>query len=338
MVLWRLPKNIVAGDHIIVRADEKALFFRDGKIVGILEEGEHTLTTANVPFLGAIVEFTTGRRYVGDVYYIWMKEFADLKFGTSEPMVFKDADFGLVRLRAFGSFSYRVTDITAFVTQFVGTLNFATSEQISGWMKSQLVRALNDALGELKAKGLTVTDIPAQLDEMTVILLAKVKDDLLPYGVEVTRIGDLNINLPEEVQKAVDERAKMGALGLTGAEAQRAYMTMKAGELMGGAGAGLAKGGEGAGAAGVGVGVGAGMGAGMMIPGMIAQAMPPAQAQAPAAQPQKQCGKCGSPAPLNAKFCPVCGAPFAQKASCPDCKAEVEAGAKFCPSCGKKIQ
>jgi membrane protease subunit (stomatin/prohibitin family) len=263
-----------------------------------------------------------------------VKEFSDVKFGTPEPMVFKDKEFGLVRLRAFGTFAYQVTDLTAFMTRFVGTLNFQTSDQITGWMKGQLVRGLNDALGELKNKGLTVTDIPAQLDEMTVILLDKVKDDLAPYGVEIKRIGDLNINLPEDVQKAVDERSKMGVLGLTGAEQQRAYMTMKAGEMMGGAGQGMAKGGGG-GAAGAGMGLGAGMGMGVMMPGMVAQAMPPQQAQA--SEPQKQCSNCGALAPTAAKFCPGCGQSFVKTSKCPKCKAENPVGTKFCGDCGAKM-
>jgi len=329
-ILWKLNKNIVSSDHLIVNADEKALFLRDGKIYGILDEGEHTLTSANVPFLGGLMEIGTGRKFVGEIYYVWMKEFTDQKFGTTEPMVFKDPDFGLVRIRAFGTYSYQVVDPQVFITKFVGTLNMATSDQIVGWLKGQLVRALNDALGELKAKGLTIVDFPAQLDEISSILLSKVRDDLKPYGVEVMRIGELNINLPEEVQKAVDQRSTMGALGLNDPGMRNAYMTMQSGKMMEGAGQGMAKGGEGAGMA----GMGAGLGVGMMMPQMMQQNMMQNQQQ----QAQKQCAKCGTLNTLSTKFCANCGAPFtAPGGKCPKCNADVPAGTKFCPECGTKV-
>jgi membrane protease subunit (stomatin/prohibitin family) len=327
-ILWKLNKNIVSSDHLIVNADERAVFMRDGKVYGVLAEGEHTLTSANVPFLGKLMEIGTGRKFIGEVYYVWTKEFADQKFGTSEPMVFKDADFGLVRLRAFGSFSYQVTDPQVFVTKFVGTLSLATSDQIVGWLKGQLVRALNDALGELKAKGLTVVDMPAQLDEISSVLLSKVRDDLKPYGVEVMRIGELNINLPEEVQKAIDQRSSMGALGLNDPNMRGAYMTMQGGKMMEGAGQGMAKGGNGAGMA----GLGAGMGMGMMMPQMMGQTMQQSQ------PPKKQCPKCSALNDINTKFCAECGAPFmAASGKCPKCSASVPAGNKFCPECGSKV-
>jgi len=329
MVLWKLPKNIIAGDHIIVSADEKALFLRDGRIYGLLEEGEHTLTSANIPWLGGLMESVTGRKFVGEVYYVWMKEFTDLKFGTTEPMVFRDSDFGLVRIRAFGSYSFQIVDPQIFLTKFVGTLNFTTADQLTGWMKGQLVRTLNDTLGELKKKGMGVVDFPAELDEMTGILLAKVKDDLTPYGIEIKRVGELNINLPEEVQKAIDQRSSVGALGLQDDNMKRAYMTMKTGEMMQGAGQGMAKGEGGAGMA----AMGAGMGMGMMMPGMMQQNM-----QQNSQQPQKQCSKCGTLNPVSSKFCSGCGNSFVQATTtCPKCNAQLAPGAKFCLDCGNKI-
>jgi membrane protease subunit (stomatin/prohibitin family) len=343
-ILWRLPKNIVSSDNIVVNADERAVFLRDGKVYGILGEGSHMLSSGNLPWLGGLFEAATGKKFVGEVYYIWMKEFTDQKFGTAEPMVFKDPDFGLVRIRAFGTFAFQVIDPQVFITKFVGTLHAASADKVVEWIKGQLVRGLNDLLGELKNKGLTVVDFPSQLDEISTMVLSKVKDDLKPYGVEITRLGNLNLNLPEEVQKAVDQRSSMGALGLNDPGMRQAYMTMQQGKMMGGAAEGMAKGGDGSGAAMAGMGAGMGMGVGMGM--MSAQNMAQTNMQNQAAPaPKKQCSKCGAMNDINTKFCAECGTPFVQQQAmavaanvkCAKCQGDVPTGNKFCPNCGNPM-
>ncbi|MEE9150971.1 MAG: zinc-ribbon domain-containing protein, partial [Thermoplasmata archaeon] len=174
-------------------------------------------------------------------------------------------------------------------------------------------------------KAMGAADMPAYLEEIEQILLVKVDDDVSRYGVKIMKLTGLNINLPEEVQKAVDMRGAMGILGTD-------YMRYQAGKAMVGATEGGGGGGGGAGgtaAAGMGLGVGAGLG--MMMPQMIQQG-----ARAP--QATINCPKCNASIPPNSKFCPSCGEKIGGGINCPKCKAEMPAGSKFCPSCGAKTQ
>jgi len=193
-------------------------------------------------------------------------------------------------------------------------------------MRDQIVMSLNDALGELKRdKGMGAVDMPAYLEEIEQILLVRVDDDVSRYGVKIMKLTGLNINLPEEVQKAVDMRGAMGVLGTD-------YMRYQAGKAMVEAAEGGGGGGGGAGdtaAAGMGLGVGAGLG--MMMPQMMQGGQGAPQATIP-------CPKCNASIPPNSKFYPNCGAKIGGGLTCPKCKAEMPAGSKFCPSCGQKMQ
>ncbi len=330
-VMYRVPKNIRWNDNVVVREDEYAVFFRDGKAMHVFDRpGRYAMTTLNVPVLARLAKTFTGIVQLGEIYYLQRREMRG-KFGSAEPLVFRDKDFGMVRLRMFGQFSYKVLDPILFMTQFVGTKGLSTSEEVVDWMKDQIVMSLNDALGELKRdKGMGAADMPAYLEEIEQILLVKVDDDVARYGVKIMKLTGLNINLPEEVQKAVDMRGAMGVLGTD-------YMRYQAGKAMVGATEGGGGGGGGAGntaAAGMGLGVGAGLG--MMMPQMIQGGQAP-QATIP-------CPKCNASVPSNSKFCPSCGEKMGESGgggggiSCPKCNAAVPETSKFCPECGAKMQ
>jgi len=263
-VMFRVPKNIRYNDNVVVREDEYAVFFRDGKVMHVFDRpGRYAMTTLNVPILAKLVKALSGVEQLGEIYYIQRREMRG-KFGTAEPLVFRDKDFGMVRLRMFGQFSYKILDPTLFISQFVGTRGWSTSDEVINWMRDQIVMSLNDALGELKRdKSMGAADMPAYLEEIEQVLLVKVDDDVSRYGVKIMKLTGLNINLPEEVQKAVDMRGAMGVLGTD-------YVRYQAGKAMveaaegGGAGEGGA---GGTAAAGMGLGVGAGLG--MMMPQMM---------------------------------------------------------------------
>ncbi len=360
-LIWRIPHNVKWNDNVVVREDEWAVFFRDGKALHVFDRpGRYALTTENVPVLGTIVKKITGIQQIGEIYYIQRRELRG-KFGTSEPLSFRDPDFGLVRIRAFGQFAYRVSDPILLITQFVGTKGMTTSGEIISWLKDQLVMILNDTIGELKLKkNMSILDLPAYLQEMEQLVLSKSKGETDRYGMEITKIAGLNINLPEEVQEAIDKRGAMAALGVN-------YMQYQTGKAIEGVGEGAAKGGESAGMA----GIGAGFGAGMVMANTMAQSVQGTPGQGNVAQPQpqagmkkcpncgkfipqdaqfcpycgykfeeekktKKCVKCGKEIPIDAQFCPYCGAPQSKK--CPNCGKEVSADAKFCPYCGYKLQ
>ncbi|MCD6383319.1 MAG: SPFH domain-containing protein [Thermoplasmata archaeon] len=353
-LLWRLPHNVRWNDNIVVREDEYAVFFRDGKALYVFDRpGRYALTTQNVPVLATLAKKLIGVQQIGEIYYIQGRELRD-RFGTSEPLTFRDPDFGIVRIRAFGQFAYKVKDPLLFITQFVGTEGMASSKEIVSWLKDQIVMVLNDTLGELKLKkNMSVLDFPAYLTEMEDMVLARLREETARYGLEVTKFSGLNLNLPEEVQEAVDKRTSMAALGVN-------YLQYQTGKAIEDIGAGAAKGGDTSGMA----GLGAGLGAGMSMAGMMAQGMQPLSGGGPPpvatkrcpkcgrevpgeakfcmycgyrfdTESGKKCWKCGRDMPLDAVFCPFCGAP--QKRTCPSCGREVPPESAFCPYCGQKM-
>ena len=334
-LLYRIPQNIYFNDNVVVREDEFAVFFRDGKALHVFNRpGRYALTTQNLPILASLGAALTGIKQLGEVYYVQRREMRG-KFGTTEPLVFRDSEFGLVRLRMFGDFSYKVMDPILFITEFVGTRGYTYSDEVIKWLKKQLVMSMNDALGELKRdQKISVVDIPAYLEEFEQILLSKVSDDTDRYGLKVMKIVGLNINLPEEVQEAIDKRGAMSALGVD-------YIKYETGKAIGGIGEGAASGGGGGGAgdmAGMGAGIGAGFGMASAMTQAMSGSVGSGQPQAGSGAAKRPCPKCGVLIDENAKFCSSCGAKIETGGiTCPKCNASVASGSKFCPSCGANI-
>ena len=332
-LIWRLPRNIILNDNVLVREDEYGIFFRDGKALTVFDRPDrYALTTQNIPILKDIIGATMGNVQIGEFYWAQKREFRD-KFGTSQPLAFRDSDFGVVQLRMFGQFAYKVSDPMLLITQFVGTKGLTKSEEVVDWLKSQIVMVLNDILGELKTKKqMGVLDMPAYLQEIEQMCLAKLTAETENYGLKIMKFAGLTISMPDEVQEAINKRGAMSALGVN-------YMQYQSGKAIENIGVGAAQGGDGAGFAMMGAGMGAGIGMGnMMMQGMGGGAAPFGQAQPAAATPVgKACAKCGTAVPDGAKFCPGCGEKQDAGSFCPECGAAVPAGAKFCPECGKKM-
>jgi membrane protease subunit (stomatin/prohibitin family) len=334
-LMFRIPENIYWNDNVVVREDEWAVFLRDGKSMAVFDRpGRYAITTQNLPVLASITAKLTGIKQLGEVYYVQRREMRG-KFGTSEPLAFRDSEFGLVRIRMFGDFSYKVEDPNLFITQFVGTKGITKTDEVIRWLKKQLVMSMNDALGELKRdKNMSIIDMPAYLEEFEQVLLTKVSDDTDRYGLKVMKIVGLNINLPEEVQEAIDKRGAMSALGVD-------YIKYETGKAIGGIGEGAAKGGGG-GAGGDMAGMGAGIGAGFGMANAMTNAMQgvagPGKTGQAGEGPKKNCPKCSTMLDENAKFCSNCGHKFpSDEKQCPKCNNPVAANAKFCPSCGEKL-
>ena len=234
----------------------------------------------------------------------------------------------MVRLRAFGKYSLRVTDPQLFVGSIVGTRGIVSSEAIGSFLRDIIVARLNDLLGEnLK----TVFDLPAYYDELAAGVKSRVADDFSKQGLELVDLLISAITPPEEVQKMIDERASMGAIG-----DMQAYMQFKAAQSMQDA----AK--QPGGAAGQGMGFGLGMGYGQIMAGAVAGQGGGQQSQNQQAQKQTvPCQKCGNALEAGTKFCSNCGAqqqaPEAARAECPNCHAQIESGSKFCNSCGQSL-
>ncbi len=272
--------DIRLGSQLIVGESQNAVFFRDGKALDTFGPGRHTLTTANIPLLINLLgkAFNGESPFKASVYFVNMIDMLDQKWGTSQPIALRDPDLGMVRLRAFGAYSFRVTDAQRFVSQIVGQRGLYSTSEIANWLRGQIVSALTDLLGEAK-KGLF--DLPALVDELGVALKAKLSDNFEMVGIQLKQIFIESINATEETLKAIDERAAMGAIG-----DMQAYMQFKTARAIGDAAKASGEGGGGSMSEGLGLGAGIGMGAGMG--GLIAQAMASAQQQPQQAQQAPQ--------------------------------------------------
>lgn len=317
-LLWRAPRNIRFNDNIVVREDEFAVFYRDGKALAYIDRPDrYALTSLDAPIVGPIMKLI-GVRQEAQVYYLQKRPF-DGKFGSKQPYQFRDQDFGLVNLRLFGEFRYRVKEPPNFINQFVGTLGLATAAAVEDRLREQIVAVVYDALGELKQRGLGVADLAANLMEIEQVVLQKAGPQFDPYGIEIQKLSGLYITLPEEVQKAVDARAAMQITGTS-------FVQYQTGTAMRDAAVNPT------GAAGAGVGVGAGIGMGYQMAQQMGQQQP-----APPQQPQKPCPKCGTMNAATMKFCGSCGARMEEGVTCPKCGAFAPKETKFCPECGTAL-
>jgi membrane protease subunit (stomatin/prohibitin family) len=319
--------DIKLGAQLIVQENQAAVFFRDGKALDTFKAGRHVLSTMNIPLLTRLLSLPYGAKspFQAQVYFVNLKTFLNLKWGTKEPVSFKDAELGFVRLRAFGIFSIKVSNPQVFIAEVAGTQAVYTTDQIEDYLRDLLVGRLNDFLGETVK---TIFELPQYFDEIAAGLKSRLMDDFAKYGLEISDLVINSITPPEEVQKMIDERAGMGAVGDMGK-----FVQFKAAKAMEKA---AEKGGDAS--SGMGMGLGAGMG--MMMPGMINQAMQDAKKQSAENAGEigktKKCPACQKDIPQAAKFCPECGAEFPQKAFCSNCGAAMKKGAKFCPACGQK--
>src|SRR5256885_1185784 len=165
-IMWKVPRNVRMNDNVVVREDEIAVFYRDGKVLAYLDRPDrYALTSQNAPILGRLIQALSGVVQQAEVYYL-QKRIFDGKFGTQDAFLFQDPDFDMVQLRAFGDFRYRLKDPETFINQFVGTFGAATSAEVEDRIKNELMKQLNVTLGKMKANGLKVVDFAASLNDI----------------------------------------------------------------------------------------------------------------------------------------------------------------------------
>ncbi len=269
-MVYRVPStgsgDFRIGSQVVVRESQAAVFFRDGKALDVFGPGRHTITTANIPLLVNIIgmAFSGQTPFKAEVYFVNMRDFIDMKWGTPEPITLRDKELGMARLRANGRYSMAVAEPQMFVAKIVGTQGLYTTNQIEDYLRGIIISRLTDILGEL---GVSLFDIPAMFDELSAAIKAKVADDFAQLGIQLKQMFLGSVSPTEETQKAIDERAAMGAIG----DMQK-YLQYQAAKSMRDA-SGQGGGGEAGSAAGTGVGLGAGFGLGAGMAGMIGQAM-----------------------------------------------------------------
>ncbi|GAU76278.1 SPFH domain-containing protein [Fusibacter sp. 3D3] len=315
-------QQIKEGAQLIVRPSQVAIFVYEGQIADVYEPGKYELHTATMPIFTSLSnwKFKFENHFKTDVYFINMKQFTNQKWGTTNPIMMRDADFGILRLRGFGVYSFRVGDAVTFLKEVFGSNKFFTVDQINEHLKSLIVSSVSDVIAEAKIPAM---DLATQYDEIGQLAMARITDRFGVYGLMISDFAVENLSLPESVEKAIDKRTEMGALGDL-----NQYMKFQTAEAIRDAaqntGGGLAS-------------MGAGMGAGAGIGKMMADSMASPNQTQGQSQAQQQietvaCGQCGAQNRKGAKFCGECGLSFIK--NCIACGHEIDPNAKFCRECG----
>ncbi|MGD8228877.1 MAG: SPFH domain-containing protein [Desulfobacteraceae bacterium] len=322
-LLHRIPEEgsgeIKFGAQLIVRESQAAVFFYKGKAIEVFPHGRHTLKTLNIPILTKIaaLPWAMNSPLRAEVYFINLKTFTNLKWGTRDPVAFRDSELGLIRLRAFGVFNLQVVQPLLFINRMVGTQNMYTTEDVEEYLNRVIVSRYNDYMGETIE---TILDLPAQYDELSEGLAQKLQEDFKHFGLGLTHLYINSITPPPDVQQAIDDRSRIGVFkDMNKLMQMKAAMAMeKAAEAEGGAGPGM------------------GMGMGLMMPAMFADyfAAGKPKPQTPDGPEGAKCPECESPIPADARFCHHCGHQQLVFQECANCGKNLTPNAKFCSRCG----
>jgi membrane protease subunit (stomatin/prohibitin family) len=323
-LVHRIPETgsgeIKFGAQLTVRESQAAVFFYQGKAVAVFGPGRHTLKTLNIPILTKILStpwaMTSPLR--AEVYFVNLKTFTHLKWGTRDPVAFKDSELGLIRLRAFGVFTLKVIKPGLFINSLVGTQGIFDTEAIEDYLNQVIVSRLNDYLGETLD---TLLNLPARYDEMSEALAERLKNDFSRFGLSLDQLFINAITPPQEVQQAIDDRSRMGVIQDMNKlmQMKTAMAIEKAAENQSGTGAGL------------------GTGLGIMMPGIMAPYMAGGMQSQPSVAPESGtvCPACHQGMPAAARFCPQCGHSLAVSIGCRRCGNSLSLQDRFCPACGQ---
>jgi len=367
LIVYKHPdQNVPMYSQLTVDSDECAVFFRDGRVVGVLSPGRVTLQTDNIPFLNALVtKYTGGQVLIAEVFFVKTSPVRSVPFGGPIGDMLDPLTGEQVQPRIFGEMSVVVVDPVKFIIGYSGQAAAGDNDAVLGWLKGLFMNGVKTTLGELcDSEGKSLLQAVSLTSRLAAAFVAHAPD-LADIGVKILQVGQFNINFSEEdrqrlvaanaeIAKAQREvRVKQIGVAGSAAEAQArqfqldqqfgqdtryvkelagSYQAYAAGQAVIGAGKGMAEHGVGGGVAALGAQMAVGIGVGNAMSGGLAQPAP-----APTFSPggtQVACGKCGAKQP-GGKFCAECGSPLvAQKRFCSGCGTELVGNAKFCPNCG----
>jgi membrane protease subunit (stomatin/prohibitin family) len=326
-LVHRLPEKgsgeIKYGAQLTLRESQAGVFFYKGKAVGAFGAGRHSLKTGNIPLLTKIASLPWGMKSPlrAEVYFVNLKIFTNLKWGTRDPVAFKDSELGLIRLRAFGVFNLQVVQPVLFINRLVGTQGIFTTAEVEEYLNRVIISRFNDYMGE---KIDSILNLPSKYDELSAGLAERLQQDFGHFGIHLTHIYISSITPPPEVQQAIDDRSRMGVFDdMNKLMQMKAAMAMeKASEAEGGSG----------------MGMGAGMG--LMMPAMFAQYFAGGLPRSENKETDQNfsCPECRQPIPVDAKFCHQCGHQQLVFNQCTGCGKNLTPSAKFCSRCGISVK
>ncbi|MEJ2725340.1 MAG: SPFH domain-containing protein [Deltaproteobacteria bacterium] len=320
-LVHRIPQKgsgeIKFGAQLTVRESQAGVFFYKGKAIEAFGAGRHTLKTGNIPILTKIAAIPWGMSSPlrAEVYFVNLKVFTNLKWGTRDPVAFKDSELGLIRLRAFGVFNVQVIQPILFINRLVGTQGMYTTQEIEEYLNRVIVSRFNDYMGTTLD---SILNLPSKYDDLSEGLAKRLQEDFTHFGLGLAHLYVNAITPPPEVQQAIDDRARMGVFDdMNKLMQMKAAMAMeKASEAEGGAGTGM------------------GMGMGFMMPAMFSHYFDAGKPRSKENQEITPCPDCQNPIPITAKFCPHCGHQQVVFTQCANCGKNLTPNAKFCSRCG----
>ncbi len=300
------------GSALTVSEGQAAIFIYKGKLADVFLPGYYKLDTDNMPVLTKLMSWKYGFQtpFKADIYFVNTNQFTDQKWGTSNPIIVRDQDYGAVRIRAYGTYSFRVDDAYEFMKNVSGACSGFTTQEINNYLRSMVLSGISDALGESKV---SILDLAGNMQEMADLVENKLAGDFKEIGLKFSKFNFESFSLPEALEKALDENSALSmyrknmdvyeAKGRTDALMNASKNTGSVGGFMG---AGL----------------------GMSMGSQMANNMAGGDDKVP-------CPNCDTLVKAKAKFCPECG--NRMKPHCPNCKKDYPSGTKFCPECGTKL-
>ncbi|WP_256759068.1 SPFH domain-containing protein [Cohnella sp. WQ 127256] len=318
VLVYRFPaydNAIKMGAKLIVRESQTAIFVNEGQIADVFGPGTHTLSTQNLPVLTALNswKYAFNSPFKSDVYFLNMTNFTDQKWGTTNPVIMRDPEFGIIRMRGYGSYAIKINDPAVFLKEIFGTKQEFTTASITGYLKSIVVSGISDMIGEAK---IPVADLSSSYDELGQLSVTKLQSHFSGLGLALTSVTIENISLPEDVEKMIDRKSSMNIAGNLDQ-----YMKFQTAEAIRDAAN------QDGGVAGTGAGLGAGMAMGQMMGQMMNQMTSRPQEQVPVTPqqpPVQQPSTSGQQQASGKKFCSECGSKLAENV-------------KFCSDCGSKV-
>jgi len=288
-LVYRYPmegRQITIGSKLTVRESQVAVFVNKGVVADVFGPGFYSLSTSNLPILSTLLAWPYGFKspFKAEIYFVNTKQFPKQKWGTSNPITMRDKEFGVVRVRGFGSYSFKVNEAFTFMKELFGTNSSFETSDIIDYLKSLIVSGISETIAE---SGISALDLAANLSEFATNAKSVVNEHFKAIGLKLVNLNIENLSFPEEVEKAIDERSGLGIIS----DKMDVYMKYQTANAMRDA----AKNPNGF--AGMGAGFGVGMGMGAAMGGTASNEV----------NKKKFCIHCGTGVDADAKFCQNCG-------------------------------